>query len=87
MKIARYENDRIMGFCQSEEGDLVDFDDHQKAMQEQKAKRAKLKAEVKGCFDAAVAEGLLEALAETTDERLKDLIERRVLHAYYAVED
>lgn len=43
-------------------------------------------AEVKGCFNAAIAEGLIEALAETTDERLKDLIERRVMYAYYAVE-
>lgn len=36
-----------------------------------------------GCFDAAIAEGLYEAIAETSDERLKDLLERRVMHAYY----
>lgn len=39
--------------------------------------------EVIGCFDAAIAEGLYDAIAETSDERLKDLLERRVMHAYY----
>lgn len=34
------------------------------------------------CFDAAFAEGLTEVLAETTDTRLKDLVERRLLIAY-----
>lgn len=38
--------------------------------------------EVTGCFDAAYAEGLSEALSETSDTRLKDLMERRVLHAH-----
>lgn len=42
--------------------------------------------EIIGCFDAAEAEGLSQALAETTDERLKDLIERRVMHALYAAQ-
>lgn len=41
-------------------------------------------SEVIGCFEAAEVEGLSIALAETTDERLKDLIERRVMHAYHA---
>lgn len=36
---------------------------------------------VGGCFDAANCEGLLEALAETNDERLKDLVERRLMYA------
>lgn len=40
--------------------------------------------EVVGCFDAAEAEGLQEALANTTDERLKDLVERRLMYALYA---
>lgn len=40
--------------------------------------------EVIGCFNAALAEGLQEALANTTDERLKDLVERRLMHAFYA---
>lgn len=35
--------------------------------------------EVLGSFDAAFTEGLAEVLAETTDERLKDLVERRLL--------
>lgn len=39
-------------------------------------------AEVAGCFDAAMAEGLLEALAETADLRLKDLVERRLMFAH-----
>lgn len=34
------------------------------------------------CFDAAFNEGLNEALAETTDVRLKDLVERRLLVGY-----
>lgn len=39
--------------------------------------------ELIGCFDAALSEGLQEALAETTDLRLKDLVERRLMHGYY----
>jgi hypothetical protein len=42
--------------------------------------------EVAGCFRAAEVEGLSTALAETSDERLKDLIERRLMHALYAVQ-
>jgi hypothetical protein len=33
--------------------------------------------EVAGCFEAAESEGLSAVLTETTDELLKDLIERR----------
>lgn len=33
------------------------------------------------CFAAADCEGLVEALAETTDTRLKDLVERRLQYA------
>ena len=32
------------------------------------------------CFEAARIEGLAEALAETSDEHLKDLVQRRLLH-------
>lgn len=46
-----------------------------------------LAAEVIGCFHAAEIEGLQEALAETTDERLKDLVERRLMHALYAAQN
>ena len=45
---------------------------------------SKLSVEVIGCFAAAEAEGLTEALAITTDLRLKDLVERRLMHALYA---
>lgn len=44
-------------------------------------------SEVVQCFDAALSEGLNAALAETADERLKDLVERRLMHALYAVLD
>jgi hypothetical protein len=37
--------------------------------------------EIRGCFDAAGYEGLDEVLAETTDERLKDLVQRRLMYA------
>lgn len=49
--------------------------------------RADLEAalsEVVGCFDAAEAEGLIDVLTWTTDARLKDLVERRLMHALYA---
>lgn len=39
------------------------------------------------CFHAAEIEGLNEALAETTDERLKDLVERRLMYVYYFVKN
>jgi hypothetical protein len=48
---------------------------------------ATLKDEVIGCFNAAFVEGLQEALAETQDERLKDLVERRLMYALYAAQD
>jgi hypothetical protein len=39
-----------------------------------------------GCINAAYAEGLIDALAESSDERLVDLVKRRLLHAYLPVE-
>lgn len=39
---------------------------------------------VRGCFEAAESEGLSEALANTTDECLKDLVERRLMYALLA---
>lgn len=42
--------------------------------------------EIKGCFNAAEVEGLTDALAETTDERLKDLVQRRLMYALYAAQ-
>lgn len=43
--------------------------------------------EVVNCFSAAYYEGLELVLAETTDERLKDLVERRLLYAFYAAQE
>lgn len=42
---------------------------------------------IEDCFNAAFAEGLYEVLQETTDERLKDLVERRLMYAYYFIKD
>ncbi|MFE1281589.1 hypothetical protein [Klebsiella aerogenes] len=38
-----------------------------------------------GCIAAAEAEGLIDALSETTDERLAGLVHRRLCHAYLEV--
>lgn len=38
------------------------------------------------CINAAMVEGLLEALAESPDGRLVDLVNRRLLHAYQEVD-
>ena len=43
--------------------------------------------EVVGCFHAAECEGLQAALAGTTVEHLKDLVERRLMHALYAAQE
>lgn len=42
--------------------------------------------EVIGCFRAAEIEGLAEALALSDGERLKDLVERRLMYALYAAQ-
>lgn len=39
-----------------------------------------------GCFEAAEIEGLSQAIAESSDERLKDLLNRRVMHALTALQ-
>ncbi|HHR0679373.1 TPA: ead/Ea22-like family protein [Klebsiella aerogenes] len=39
-----------------------------------------------GCISAAYAEGLIDVLAESSDERLVDLVNRRLLLAYLPVE-
>lgn len=46
-----------------------------------------LAQQVIGCFHAAEIEGLTEALANTTHEHLKDLVERRLMHALYAAQE
>jgi hypothetical protein len=42
--------------------------------------------EVCGCFDAAYVEGLADILANSEDEKLKDLVNRRLLPAYWAAQ-
>ena len=57
--------------------------DFEEALEQPEQEPQGLAAHVIGCFVAAEAEGLQEALAETTDERLKDLIERRLMYVLY----
>lgn len=45
-----------------------------------------LAQEVIGCFDAAECEGLSQVLSETSDDRLKDLVERRLMYALHAAQ-
>lgn len=45
-----------------------------------------LAEEVIGCFEAAECEGLQQVLEETTDENLKDLVQRRLMYAFYAAQ-
>ena len=40
-------------------------------------------AEIVGCFDAANVEGLDDAIVNNTDARLSDLVQRRLLPAFY----
>lgn len=54
-----------------------------------KSENAALKGSVENaavCINAAYAEGLIDVLAESSDERLVDLVKRRLLHAYLPVE-
>lgn len=54
------------------------------ALEQQNAAQRKALEEVRGCFEAAEIEGLSQALLETSDERLKDLIMRRLMYANVA---
>lgn len=47
----------------------------------------RLAEDVLACFDAAYIEGLADVLADTTDSRLKDLVERRLLPAMQLAKD
>lgn len=65
-------------------GQFVTYSDYQKLV----AENAALKDSVEhaaGCIFAAEAEGLVDALSETSDKRLADLIHRRLCHAYLEV--
>jgi hypothetical protein len=48
---------------------------------------AALAEEVIGCFHAAEIVGLTAALCNTDDHHLKDLVERRLMHALYAAQE
>jgi hypothetical protein len=61
--------------------------EHCKTTPPAKPEQHGLADEVIGCFGAAECEGLTEALANTADERLKDLVERRLMHALYAAQE
>ena len=61
--------------------------DTNNALQKMYRRAADACAEVFGCFAAAESEGLKDALLDTTDERLKDLVERRLMYAMHAVRD
>lgn len=50
-------------------------------------KTCTLAEQVIGCFEAAECEGLSQALQETTDLRLKDLVERRLMWALYHAQE
>jgi predicted negative regulator of RcsB-dependent stress response len=65
------------------------LEDYCNALEGQQAQPEQLllAQEVIGCFHAAEVEGLTAALANTTDEHLKDLIERRLMYALYAAQE
>ena len=51
------------------------------------SKKASTIEHVEGCFNAAIIEGLEQVLAESTDSRLKDLVERRLMYAAYRIKE
>ena len=61
--------------------------DTNNALQKMYRRAADACAEVFGCFAAGESEGLKGALSDATDERLKDLVERRLMYAMHAVRD
>jgi hypothetical protein len=66
---------------------LEDYCNALEGQQAQPEEQIMLAQEVIGCFHAAEVEGLTAALANTTDEHLKDLIERRLMYALYAAQE
>ena len=64
------------------------IDKHTSSLEDLRQKQAanSLAQEVIACFDAAEAEGLSQVLSETGDERLKDLVERRLMFALNAAQ-
>jgi hypothetical protein len=60
-------------------------DDQVSALIQRNAELEGIRKEVVGCFDAADAEGMWEEVSASSDH-LKDLYQRRILHARYAAE-
>ena len=70
--------------CQTD----ITIDNLEMKLAQMAAENAGLKDSVEhaaGCIAAAEAEGLIDALTETTDERLAGLVHRRLCHAYLEV--
>lgn len=67
----------------------ADRDAQQKRADALAVENAELKGSVEnaaGCINAAYAEGLIDVLAESADERLVDLVRRRLLFTYLPAE-
>lgn len=81
MSNTTYESWRI-SYQSSEAAARAAYDAWQKTEKELEAKCGALK-EVISCIDAATAEGLDDALVNNTDAHLADLVQRRLLPAFY----
>ena len=79
---SQYTQDLIDGL--QENGDPVSVEAAQELQNLQRFRETV--QEVMGCFNAAEIEGLSKALQETDDLHLKDLVERRLMYAFYAAE-
>lgn len=86
MTVKRYEAVMLTdGMTESADGQFVTYSDYQKLVAENGALQA-ANTHAALCINAAMVEGLLEALAESSDDRLVDLVNRRLLHAYQEVD-
>lgn len=63
----------------------VDLQDWVKQLTEENLALKESVEHAAGCIAAAEADGLIDALSKTTDERLADLVHRRLCHAYLEV--
>ena len=71
--------------CCEHDGTYVTYSDYQKLVAENAALKA-ANEHAAGCINAAMFEGLVDVMSESSDERLVDLVNRRLLHAYMEVE-
>ncbi|WP_251850492.1 hypothetical protein [Klebsiella aerogenes] len=93
-ELLKYQGDKILKVWPLDDGSnilaLVEaLEKAQQHVSELISENAALKGSVEnasGCIDAAYFEGLADVLAESNDERLVDLVKRRLLHAYLPVE-